>query len=373
MTRTRSTTESRRGWQLRLLGVGIVALVVSWLVLGSHTEDFHRGWLIGFLPCWEVTIGCLGLLMLHHLMGGNWGRAARPALEAGAGMLPVVAIGFVPIALNLEPIFPWMSESAAEDPILASKLVYLNGESFWIRAVVYFGVWLVTWRMLMPIRPVVRSDDDPEIRYPQRGALGLILLIVAASFAAIDWGMSLEPHWFSAIYGAIFVAGGAITAMSLAAIAVAELGVSNRVPNVARKRIRGDLGSLMLAMLMVWTYFAFSQFIIIWSADLPEESVWYLARQQGGWRIVAMLVVAAHFIVPFALLLSQDVRTHPRLLARTAQLLLAAHVAYLVWVIAPAFYPAVSDVPLTALASLVGMISLWGAGWLFLLDRQTLA
>jgi hypothetical protein len=252
-------------------------------------------------------------------------------------------------------------------------LAYLNKESFWMRAVIYFGVWLITWRLLMPTRSVVRAGDDQEVRFPQRGAVGLILLIVAASFAAIDWGMSLEPHWFSAIYGALYVVGGAVTAMAVACIAVAALGVSAHVPGVSHKRIRGDLGSLLLAMLMVWTYFSFSQFLIIWSADLPEESVWYLARQKNGWQWMALLLVVSHFILPFVLLLSQNVRTHPRSLTLVAQLLLGSHAVYIVWMIAPAFYESVRDVPWTAVASLVGMANLWGAAWLFLLERRKLA
>lgn len=370
MSRQRAASTNLRTLQLRLLGVGVVALVASRLAAGVELADFYRGWLIGFLPCWVATVGCLGMLMLHHLMGGNWGRAARPALEAGAATVPFVALGFLPIALHLGEIFPWAAAAASDDPLLAKKLVYLNDQAFWTRAAIYFGLWAVSSAIFVPMKPSSNSDGEKQNLKPQTGAIGLILLVVSVSFAAIDWGMSLEPHWFSAIYGAQFVAGGAVVALAVAILAVAVLRLGNPVHGVGHKQLRSDLGSLLLAMLMIWMYFSFSQFLIIWSANLPEENVWYLARGRGGWQLLAVLVVLLHFVVPFALLMSQDVRRDPRTLAGVAGLILVAHTAYLLWTIAPAFYASIADIPWTAYATLLGIFSLWGASWLTLLGRR---
>lgn len=370
MTNLSATSSNLRSWQLGLLAVGVCALAASRLSAGTDVRQFLQCWLVGFLFVWEVSVGCLGMLMVYHLTGGNWGRAASSVFAAGAGLLPLVALAYVPIWLGVDQLFPWTGEAAANDPLLVHKAPYLNEQAFQTRTVVYFTVWIFTYLSLAPFRSHSSSEASSEVRMPRRSALGLVLLVVSVSFAAMDWGMSLEPHWFSSIYGAIFVAGGMVTAMAVSVVGAGALRLSNRVPGVGRKRIRRDLGSLMLAMLVVWIYFSFSQYLIIWSADLPEENFWYLHRGRFGWQYFALIVFLLHFVIPFALLPSQFVREHPQALASVAGLILVGEALHMVWMIAPAFYERVSEIPWIMPTTVVGMASLWGAVWLFALNRS---
>lgn len=362
---------STRSWQIGLLAGGLAALVICRFVTMSDDAAFYRGWLVGYLACWEATVGCLGILMLHHLMGGNWGRGSRGVFDAGADLLPLTALMFVPIALNVEQIFPWAGEEAAHDPLLQKKAAFLNEQAFLIRAGIYYAVFAVCLAMVIPARGRLDPRTQQEALFPRRGALGLMLIILAVSFGAVDWGMTLEPHWFSAIYGGLYVIGGAVVAMALAILAVAWLRRGRSVPGVARKRVRNDLGSLLLAMLMIWAYFGFSQYLIIWSADLPEENFWYLKRGEQGWQLLVILILAFHFASPFAALVTQDTREHPTGLTAVAVTVLIAHALHLVWLIAPAFYDAVTDVPWTLPVTMAGQLAIWGAGWLALLERRS--
>lgn len=366
----RTLTTSTRPWQIGLLAAGLAALVICRFVTMNDDVAFYRGWLAGYLACWEATVGCLGLLMLHHLMGGNWGRGARGVFDAGADLLPLTALMFVPIALNVETIFPWAGEAAAHDPLLEKKAAFLNEQAFLIRAGVYYAIFALCLAMVIPARGRLDPRSGREALFPRRGALGLVLVIFAVSFGAVDWGMTLEPHWFSAIYGGLYVIGAAVCGMALAIIAVAWLRRGRIVAGVARKRIRNDLGSLLLAMLMIWAYFGFSQYLIIWSADLPEENFWYLKRAEQGWQLLAILIVAFHFVGPFAALVAQDTREHPTGLTTVAATVLVAHALHLAWLIYPAFYDSVADVPWTLPVMMAGQIAVWGAAWLALLERR---
>lgn len=368
MSSVSPASSTLRKWQIGLFVVGLLGLALCALTVGEDATPFNYAWLVGFLVIWEASLGSLGMLMLHHLAGGRWGRAARPALEVGTSLLPVSALAFLPIAMRADSFYPWAGSEAFDDPILAGKAVYLNVEDFRIRAAFYFAVWLVAWLLLAPPWRRTRTDNPPV--YPRLSALGLVLLVLTASFAAIDWVMSLEPHWFSSIYGAIYVISSAALAMALSVFAVSiypgfTLGLGTHSASV-----RADLGSLLLAMLMVWAYFTFSQFLIIWSADLPEENFWYLKRTTGGWELFPVLIVLAGFFLPFFSLLSVYVKHHPWMLAAVALLIVVAQVAHIIWMVAPATYAALSDMPWQIPLAALAMPCVWAGFWLVFLNRR---
>jgi hypothetical protein len=242
-------------------------------------------------------MGFLGLALLHNLTGGNWGAAIRPFLHAGIATVLLCVGLFIPVALGLGKIYEWAhydrfdANLAASDPILYEKVNYYLYRWFVLaRTAGYFVIWVI-------VAAIARSGAR------RSSAISLAALILAVSFAAIDWAMSLDPHWFSTMYGALYIAGAAVVSMALSIIFLGSL--ASRGGSIDRRtaEIFNDLGNLLLAFVMIWAYFSFSQFLIIWSGNLPEESVWYIARAQNGWQYVAMAIALFHFAAPFLLLL----------------------------------------------------------------------
>jgi hypothetical protein len=315
--------------------------LLSW----NAPDRFLRAYLIGFMASWAVAVGATGLLALGSATGGQWAAVCRPFYLAIAQTMPLVAVLFLPIALNLEPIYPWAAGATGE-PHAGSHVqaIYFDRTFFLGRAIGYFIVWLAVVGVLTLAS---RRGRPAESAFRRRaGAIALVLIVPTASFAAFDWAMSLEPQWHSSIYGAIFLASGALAAHALAtcgaATTMASLEPAGGVRHdsgiaLERANILNDLGNLMLAFLMVFAYFAFSQFLIIWSGNLPAEIVWYIRRLSAGWEWLAVAIVVLHFVVPFLSLLSRDLKRSPRALATVATLLLVMFVAHTYWAIAPAF------------------------------------
>jgi hypothetical protein len=288
-----------------------------------------------------IAAGCLAIMMLHHLSGGGWGIVVRRVLEAAARTLPYLALLFVPLLLGLPALYRWARpELVAADELLQHKAAYLNRPFFGLRIGLYFATWWWFARLLG--RWSRRQDQTGEAGLAKRmrlaSAPGLALYCLTATFAAIDWIMSLDPHWFSSIFGIHFVAGQALSALAFMVVVAASL---SRRPPLDRWLQPGhfhDHGNLMLAFVMLWAYFGISQYLIIWSGNLPEEIPYYLERLHGGWQWVALALVVLHFAIPFALLLSRDLKRRPRQLARVALLLLAVRWLDLFWQVAPTFH-----------------------------------
>ena len=286
--------------------------------------------------------------MLHRLVGGAWGRAIQPWLEAAMRTLPVGALLFLPVALGIGSLFEWSHAEVVEaDPLLQSKAAYLNVPFFLVRAAVYFAVWILFSRVLLaqlPADPADGGDLEAQRRGQRWGAAGILAYVVTTTFASVDWAMSLEPHWFSTIYGVQFIVGQALSAFCLAIAAVAwlERSTGRQGPgpdgqNIDPSHLR-DLGNLLLAFVMLWAYVAFSQYLIIWSGNLPEEATWYLSRTAGGWQAVALFLILFHFAVPFVILLGRRSKERARVIGRLALALLLLRTLDLAWMILPAFH-----------------------------------
>ncbi len=325
-------------WRPPARRAAAIAFVVGAALLGLclilalfAPQRVFQAYLYGYLYWWTATMGCLALALLHNLTGGAWGSAIRPFLYGGIATLAVLAVMFLPLTLGLPQIFEWAHFErfdpalAQDDPILADKVNhYLNIPFFLVRAVVYFVIWFGA-------AAIARRGAR------RASALALSMVILGISFASIDWGMSLEPHWFSTIYGGLFLAGGAVSAMALSIVSVGALSPPLLPHDRRSADVTNDLGNLLLAFVMVWTYFSFSQFIIIWSGNLPEENVWYLRRSVHGWQWVAIAIALFHFAAPFLLLLSRDLKRNPKTLMLVALGLLVMRSIDLFWIIVPAF------------------------------------
>ena len=323
--------------------VGGAGLGLTLLGAFFNPDQFFRSYLLGFLFWTSLSVGCLSIILIHHLTGGWWGLVIRRLLEAGARTVPLCALLFLPLALGLPRIYEWADSVRAQaDPILRHKALYLNVPFFLGRAAFYFAVWtllaFVLDRSSMEI-DAAAGDQRRYLRASSRlrgvGGAGLLLMGFTITFSAVDWAMSLDAHWFSTVYGVLFMVGQAVSAMALMIVMVALLGREDPLARVLEPTDVHDLGKLLLAFVMLWAYINISQWIIIWSANLSEETPWYIRRLHGGWQYVALLLVVFHFLLPFLMLLSRDLKRDARRLALVAGGVLVMRVVDLFWLVAP--------------------------------------
>ncbi len=327
----------------RALIVGAIGAVIGGIGVALHPDQFMPSWLIGFLFFTGMSLGCLALLMLQHMSGGQWGLVSRRIFEAGSRLLPIAALFFIPVAVFAPKLYLWARPEAVQaDAILQQKAPYLNVPFFAIRGVIYFAVWMLLayflnkWSTQQDAGDVAVTEADTR-RFRVVSAPGLLVYILLMSLAAVDWIMSLDPHWYSTIFGLIMVVGQGLAALSFT-VAVLAILIPREPMNAVLKAMHfHDLGKLMLAFVMLWAYFSFSQFLIIWAGNLPEEIPYYLERLQNGWQYLSLGLVFGHFILPFCVLLSQDLKRRPKLLARVAWFVVAIRLYDLIWLVAPNF------------------------------------
>ena len=329
--------------QQRSLLIGLVGVAAGLVGLFVNAEQFFRSWLIGFLFVLSFALGSLSLLMLQHLSGGQWGLVSRRIFEAASRTLPLVALAFIPILFGMRPLFLWARPEAVQaDRILQMKAPYLNVPFFTVRAVIYFAFWMLCvfllnkWSAAQDRGETAVTPAD-SVRFRKLSAPGLLFLVLTVTFASVDWMMSVDPHWFSTIFGLLTVASHGLSALALTIAVLALLAPTGALAPVLGPRHFHDLGKLLLAFVMLWAYLSFSQFLIIWSGNLAEEIPWYLQRIRGAWGPIALLLVIGHFALPFALLLSRDLKRHGKLLARVAMIVIVMRLVDLIWLIAPSF------------------------------------
>ena len=356
--------------QQRGLVIAAAGLVIGAIGVVLRPADFLPSWLIGFLFCTGLSLGSLSLLMTQHMSGGQWGLVGRRIWEAGSRLLPYCLLLFIPVVIFLPSLYSWARPDVVRtDEILQKKAVYLNVSFFVIRAVVYFLVWIGCSYLLNRYsaeqdRGERGTTERDTLRFRVISAPGLPIYVILMSLAAVDWIMSLDPHWYSTIFGFIMVAGQALGALSFG-VAVLTLFVGREPMNHVLKAMHfHDLGKLMLAFVMLWAYFSFSQFLIIWAGNLPEEIPFYLKRFENGWGLISLLLVVGHFALPFCLLLSRDLKRRPLLLARVAWFIVAIRLVDLIWLVAPNFSsPGALPVSLANVGIPLALAGVWL--WLF--------
>jgi hypothetical protein len=323
--------------------MGVVGLGLS--LIGFTTVPraaFMQSYLIAFIFWIGITLGSLAVLMVQHLSGGKWGLVSRRILEAGTRTLPLMAVLFVPIWLNLPLLYTWATPDAANDEIIHQKAAYLNQTFFSIRAVIFFVVWggliylLNKWSREQdekPAQPIGPSDR----KFRVLSGPGLVLYVITVTFMSVDWVMSLDPHWYSTIFGILTIGGQGLSTMAFTIIVMASLARFAPMSGIANAERFHDLGKLMFAFVMLWAYFSVSQLLIIWSANLPEEIPFYLERLHGPWYPVSIALLFGQFALPFLVLLSQNVKRNPRLVQKVAIFILLMRVVDITWTIGPVF------------------------------------
>jgi hypothetical protein len=329
------------GLQRRLFIAGAVGAGVSALGLLLDARQFFQSYLMAYMLCLGVTLGCLALGMVHQLSGGAWGVVIRRPIGAAARVLPVMTLMFLPIALGMRHLYAWTNaDIVAHDEVLQHKQLYLNTPFFLVRAAIYFLVWNAISYFLNAWSLEQDRTANPRLarRMQMLSGGGLLAYGLTITFASFDWLMSLEPHWFSTIYGVLIIGGQGLSALAFLIIVLVWLSRRPPLDRIVAQSHFHDLGNLMLAFVMLWAYFSFSQYLIIWSGNLPAEIGWYLHRLQTGWRAVGLVLILCHFAAPFIVLLSRTVKRQPHLLVKVAIGILIVRLVDLFWLIAPEFH-----------------------------------
>ena len=316
--------------------IGLALTAASYVIVSP--EQFFHSYLLGFFVFFGLCMGSLGLLLLQYLSGGVWGMIARRIFEAGTRVLPVAALLFVPIIFGMHQIYSWMDPAkVAANPIIKDKVDYLN-QSFWlVRAAIFFTYWVVI--SLVINKYAANLDKEPGFKWARKienfSGVALLFYFITITLAIVDWLMSLTPEWYSTIFGFIIIVGQAVLTMAFTIIVLVKLSRDEPMASIIKPKHLHDFGKLLFAFNFLWAYMMFSQWIITYSGNLPEEIIWYHHRIRGGWQYVAYLVVFVHFFIPFAILLSQDLKKNGRRLIVMAAWLFIMRIVDLYWLIEP--------------------------------------
>ena len=359
--------------------VGLVCAAFCLVGYFLQPSQFFRSYLMAYMFWLGVVLGCLAILMVHHLVGGLWGMVIRRVLEASTRLLPLMLILFVPLLFGVSELYPWARPGGLEGHGADQfRRLYLRLPFFLRRTGLYFAVWLMLVFFLNRWSRQQEQTADPlVIRSRQRrlgllSGVGLVLYGLSMTFAAVDWMMSLEPSWFSTIYGFLVMTGQLLVAIAFAIVVTSWLAKEEPFASATPPMVFHDLGNLLLAFVLLWAYHAFSQLLIIWSGDLPEENSWYLHRAHGGWNWVGVFLLVLHFAVPFCMLLSRQTKRRVQILTLVAAVVFCTHLVDVFWLVMPAFFPGHLRVHWLDIVAPMAIGGLWLAVFLWQLPRRSL-
>jgi hypothetical protein len=353
---------------------GIVLLAISVLGAFFNPGDFFHGYLIGFLFWLAIALGSMAFLMLQYLSGGAWGVMIRRTLEAATRTLPLTALFFVPLAFGFGFLYDW----AHADRVRASVLLshrgwYMNPAMVLIRTVIYFAIWIAIMYFLNRWSGEEEEEHiNQKPRLARLSAPGLILYVFTITFAAVDWAESLQSLFYSTIWGFLFVAGEALTALAFIIIVMWLLSRRAPMAGVLNPSHFHDLGKLLLMMVMVWAYFTFSQLLIVWAGDLPHEISYYLPRFWTSWGWLGVALILLQFFVPFLLLLSRPLKRHAPILSGVAGIVLVMQFMDLVWMTIPDYHKAGFQMSWMTVTAPLGLGGIWLWAYLGELPKRPL-
>ena len=388
------------GWQQRALAIGSISSVIAaGLAVAEGTIDhLLRAWLLGLMLTFGFAVGGLALLMVQYCSGGKWGLLLRRPLEAMSRTLPLVFAYWLVIAFSLKRLYLWASPAMVDDGVkrglisaeqletikhaIEFKQPMLNAAAFIVTSLVCFAIWgFYAWRLNS--LGLQRDADSPAAtpewikRFENISGPGIVVYAITMSAAAIYWVMSLDPTWYSSVYGLLFLVAQGYAVLALSIIVAVSLSKGDPFRTILRSTEQHDLGSFAFAFVMLNIYLAFSQFLIIWSGNLPEEIPWYLDRFMGGWGVIITLDFVFHWLVPFTLLLSRDLKRNKKRLVRVCQWMIFARAFDLFWLIEPNFKDAARNLHfswgiLEYIAVPVAMAAFWTAFYCMQLKSRPL-
>jgi hypothetical protein len=320
--------------------VAVVGVAVAGAGFAVDTKRAAFSWLVGFAFVWTICMGGLFFTIIHHLTRASWSVGPRRVMEWLARGLPACAVVFLPILAFSKDIFLWLQPGAEKDHLIHAKAAYLNQPFFLIRVVVFFGLWILLSRFFAGKS---REQDTSGARSLSERMQGMAapsaaLFALSISFAGFDWLMSLDPHWYSTMFGVYVFAGALVGSHSVLALATMRINKERWGGDVVTTEHQHDVGKYLFAWVVFWAYIGFSQFMLIWYANIPEETIWYRHRWEHGWHIPSLALFVGHFILPFLILLSRTAK-RSGILAIGAVLLLAMHYVDLYWLIMPVYTP----------------------------------
>jgi hypothetical protein len=357
---------------------GVAGLVLCGVGAFLDLGQFLQSYLVAYMFWLGIALGSMAITFLYHLVGGAWGFLIRRLMEAAAMTLPLMLVLFVPIAVDVlsgsSQLYAWARPEAANDPIIQTKAAYLNPPFFVARALVYFVIWIGLAYVLNRWSLEQDHTADPALSNRLRllGRYGLVLYILTLTFASVDWVMSIEPHWFSSIFGVLFLAGQGLSSMAFAIAAASLLSRREPLAQVATVQAFHDLGNLLLAFVMFWAYINLSQYLIIWSGNLPEEVPWYIHRTQGGWVWLIRFVLAFQFAAPLLLLFSRRTKRNTLRLSILAVVVLCVHLVEIFWRIVPSFRQAGLTIHWLDIVAPIAVGGIWIVAFAWLLKRRPL-
>jgi hypothetical protein len=354
---------------------GIIGVVVCIVAFFVNRQEFFRAYLPSWLFWFEIVAGSLGVLMMQYVTGGEWGVLIRRPLGAAARTMYVIAILFIPIVFGVRDIYTWADPNVvAHDNLIAVKHGYLNF-GFWLgRAAFYFALWILwAWRIrFLSLRFYEDRAPETELRRRAWAGAGLPMIVLSLTFASIDWVMSVEPRWYSSMYGITFTVSCGLAAYAYVTFLLTQLSKTKAMADILRPQHFRDLGNLMLAFVMFWAYTAFSQFLLIWYGNIKEEVPYYLKREHGVWGFIAVLLILFHFFLPFFMLLMRGIKDNPRTIAIVAVIILVMQYVHNEWLIGPAFYPVHFYFSWMSIASFVAVGGIWFWAFVNQLKGQTI-
>jgi hypothetical protein len=368
-----------RRLQLLSLSIGgawVIACIIGWIL---EPEQFYRSYLFAWLFCLGVSLGSMGVVMMHHLIGGEWGIVSRRLGEHAAMCLPLMIVLFIPIAIGVPSLYEWAQpDKVRADPFLQHKQPYLNYTFFLCRAAIYAAIWLgMAWYLR---RGSLRFDRtaDPAIerRTYNLSGIGELLLFVTMTLAALDWIMSRDARWISTVFGLIVVTGQGVSGLCFMMMMVGILRNQPPFRDIVRRDHFNDLGNILLTFVITWTYMSFVQLLVIWMANRQDEITWYVARLSNGWWWIGFILLGLHFFVPFFVLLMRDAKRAPGLMTWFCAGLLVMRAIDVFWMVAPS-----GGEPRPLLRHVlswmdfvfpIGMGGLWFAFFLWLMDGHPL-
>lgn len=350
MSGHKTLEHTRESWQIdgavwtKVRNVIIFAMLVSWVgaIAGYFTapDRFFASYLVGFLDVTIVPLGCIFFVMVMYLTGSAWSVTMRRIFETIMASIPVGILLFLPILLGIHHLYEWShADVVAHDHILQGKAAWLNPESFAIRAVIYFVIWSLF--ALRIYSNSTKQDKTHSISFMDStsrwSAPGLLVVFLSVSFASFDWAMSLNPHWFSTIFGIYFYAGGGLSCMAVVTLICIWFRKNHILEESITIEHYHDLGKWMFALTIFWTYIAFSQYLLIWYANLAEETIFYKARFEGSWKWVSLALLIGHFIIPFFVLVTRKAKRNLGVLTFAAIWILFFCYVDLYWIVMPNF------------------------------------
>jgi hypothetical protein len=365
------TIPAGHAWtRLPLIGavIGVIGIGVSLTQRGAHPEQFAFSWLVSYMYFLSIALGGLFFVLTHYATRAKWSVVVRRVAEHVMITLPLFAVLFIPIYLGRHELYHWLdAEAVAHDALLQSKQGFLNEGFFTIRAVSYLVAWsvLAWWFLRGSYKQDATGDPGVTKRLIQLSAPALVVFALTVTFASVDWIMSLDPHWYSTMFGVYYFSGclvGFFAFMCILTVRMQRAGLLGGAVSVEHVH---DLGKLLFAFTVFWAYIAFSQYFLIWYANIPEETVFYLHRSHGAWEQLTLLLAIGHFAVPFFFLMSRAIKRRPLLLVLGSLWMLSMHLLDLYWLVMPTLHA--HDPHLSALdfSSLIGIGGLFVAvmGW----------